>query len=157
MLQRIQTLFLGIAVVGLAVFLATTTWSKTISPTEQLVVNPYYILHTKNGMAVLKTPIFYIATVAVFALGFTIFTIFQYKNRVRQMLFVALNSLLMGIAMALSVYHIMKDATLIVNPTESGDFGIGLVAIFVALISNWLANRFIKRDEQLVRDAERMR
>jgi Domain of unknown function (DUF4293) len=55
------------------------------------------------------------------------------------------------------VYHIMKDATLIVNPTESGDFGIGLVAIFVALISNWLANRFIKRDEQLVRDAERMR
>jgi hypothetical protein len=30
-------------------------------------------------------------------------------------------------------------------------------AAFVALAANWLANRFIKKDEKLVKDADRMR
>jgi hypothetical protein len=36
-------------------------------------------------------------------------------------------------------------------------YGPGLYMIFAAVICNWLAVRFIRRDERLVRDSERLR
>jgi hypothetical protein len=38
-----------------------------------------------------------------------------------------------------------------------GIFGIGFWAAFVSLFSNWVANRMIRRDEKLVKSADRMR
>ena len=158
MLQRVQTIFLIITVICVGIFLATTSWSKEIGPNEQVMINPYYLIHTKGGLAITKTPIFYVATLAGLAGLFTIFTIFQYKNRIRQMLFVALNSILLAAAMATAVYHITRDASVIGgNPDDIGDFGIGIIAIVVALVANFIANRLIKRDEKLVRSADRTR
>lgn len=158
MLQRTQTILLTITVICVGVFLATTSWSKSIGPNEQVMVNPYYLIHTKGGLAVLKTPIFYVATLAGLAGLFTIFTIFQYKNRIRQMLFVALNSILLAASLSASIYHITRDAAeLGGDPNDVGDFGIGIIAIVVALVTNFAANRMIKRDEKLVRSADRMR
>jgi hypothetical protein len=158
MLQRIQTILLIITVICIGLFLATTSWSKSIGPNEQVLVNPYYLIHTKGGLALIKTPIFYVATMAGLAGLFTIFTIFQYKNRIRQMLFVALNSILLAGAMSAAIYHITRDAAeLGGDPNDVGDFGIGIIAIVVALVSNFAANRLIKRDEKLVKSADRMR
>jgi hypothetical protein len=158
MLQRVQTILLIITVICIGLFLATTSWSKSIGPNEQVLVNPYYLIHTKGGLALAKTPIFYVATMAGLAGLFTIFTIFQYKNRIRQMLFVALNSILLAGAMSAAIYHITRDAVeLGGDPNDVGDFGIGIIAIVVALVSNFAANRLIKRDEKLVKSADRMR
>lgn len=158
MLQRVQTIFLIITVICVGIFLATTSWSKSIGPDEQVLVNPYYLIHTKGALAITKTPIFYVATLAGLAGLFTIFTIFQYKNRIRQMLFVALNSILLAGAMSASVYHITRDAAEIGGDVnDMGNFGIGIIAIVVALVANFIANRLIKRDEKLVRSADRMR
>lgn len=155
MLQRIQSLLLLLAAVSLGVFLATNTWTGGTTD-ERIVVNPYQILQTKGGLAAFQQDTFYIAVLAVLAIGLSIFAIFQYKNRVRQMLFVALNSLLIGVAVAVSVYHVKYDAMVLDNVGE-GKFEIGLYAGFAALAFNWLANRFIKRDEKLVKDSDRMR
>lgn len=158
MLQRIQTIFLFITVVCVGIFLATTSWSKSLGPNEQVLVNPYYLIHTQGGLTITKTPIFYVATLAGLAGIFTIFTIFQYKNRIRQMLFVALNSILLAASMSAAVYHITRDATTLGgDPNDSGDFGVGIIAIVVALVANFVANRLIKRDEKLVKSADRMR
>lgn len=157
MLQRIQSIFLGIAALALVVFLTTNTWTKDLGNGESVIANAFYIIHQKGSQIVSQKPIFYVATLAILAILLSIFTIFQYKNRVRQMLFVALNSLLMGVAATVEVYHVMNDATLMGNPTKTGDFGIGLWAIFTALVANFLANRFIKADEKKVKAADRMR
>ena len=109
------------------------------------------------GDSVLEKPIYYIATAAALALILTIFTIFQYKNRIRQMLLVALNSLLIGVTLAASVYHIQNDAIKIAGTGQESGYYIGIYAAFIALASNWLANRFIRKDEKLVKDADRMR
>lgn len=157
MLQRIQSVLLLLVVICVGLFLGTTSWSKTISPTEKVTINPFLITHTKSGLKILETPIFYVATLAVIAGLFTIFTIFQYKNRIRQMLFVALNSMLLAGSLSALVYHITRDGNKIGDPNEIGDFGVGVVAIVVALVANFAANRFIKRDEKLVKSADRMR
>jgi hypothetical protein len=155
MLQRIQSVLLLLSAIALGVFLGTNVWySETI--TGKVIVNPYQVLATQGGLASFQKDIFYVAVMAGIAIAVAIFTIFQYKNRVRQMLFVALNSLLIGAAVAISVYHVKYDGMTIEGAGE-GNFDYGIYAGFTALALNWLANRFIKKDEKLVKSADRMR
>lgn len=157
MLQRIQSIFLLLTSFSLLGFLGTNSFVKAIGPEEKVVVNPYHIFHVKNNLALIDKPTYYIAVLGVLALGLSIFTIFQYKNRVRQMLLVALNSLLIGVALAATVYHIQNDAIKIGATATEGIYGIGLYSAFIALAANWLANIFIRKDEKLVKNADRMR
>jgi hypothetical protein len=152
MWQRIQSILLGITVLANLVFLGTNSYIKTISPTENVAVNAFQVYHQSGTMALSKVSIFYVAVLIGLSIVLSIFTITQYKNRVKQMLFVALNSLLIGISLALTVYHIQKTAPSMGG--ENGTYYIGLYALFVALVANWFANRFIKRDEKIVRDSE---
>ncbi len=157
MLQRVQSVLLLIAAVAMGVFLATNSYTRQIAADESVIANPYHILHSKGALAVSQKPVYYIATLAVLALGLSVFCVFQYKNRVRQMLLVALNSLFMGLSLGLMVYHIQNDAVTMGDPSGVGKYGIGLYAAFIALGCNWVANRFIRKDEKLVRSADRMR
>lgn len=155
MLQRIQSLLLLLSAIALGLFLASNIWTSGTTD-GQIIVNPFHVLASKGGLASFKKEIFYVALMAAIALGLSLFTIFQYKNRLRQMLFVALNSLLIGAAIAVSIYHVKYDGMTIDGAGE-GHFEIGLYAGFAALAFNWLANRFIKKDEKLVKSADRMR
>ncbi len=155
MLQRIQSLLLLLSAAALGVFLASNLWTSEITG-GQVIVNPYQVLATKGGLMASKKDIFYVALMAGIALAIALFAIFQYKNRVRQMLFVALNSLLIGAAVAVSVYHVKYDG-MSLEGAGDGTFDIGIYAGFIALALNWLSNRFIKKDEKLVKSADRMR
>jgi Domain of unknown function (DUF4293) len=152
MWQRPQTLLLLLAIVANGVFLGTNSYIKTISPTEKIAVNAFQIFKQNGDVVGEKVPIYYVALLVGLSILLSIFIIFQYRNRVKQMLFVALNSLLLGGALAATVYHIQKTA--VAMGGAGGDYYIGIGAIFVALIANWLANRFIKKDEKLVRDSD---
>jgi len=44
-----------------------------------------------------------------------------------------------------------------INASEAGTYQIGFWAILVAMVSNMLANRFIRKDEALVRSVDRIR
>ncbi|UBM57410.1 DUF4293 domain-containing protein [Marinilongibacter aquaticus] len=155
MLQRIQSLFLMLTAIALGVFLATNFWTGDQTG-NTILLNPYHIVQNQNGLAAYQKEIFYVAVIAAIAIGISIFAIFQYKNRVRQMLFVALNSMLIAVAVGVSVYHVKYDA-MPLNGGEVGHFDIGTYAGFVALACNWIANRFIRKDEKMVRSADRMR
>jgi cytochrome c biogenesis protein CcdA len=156
MLQRIQTLFLILSAIAMAVFLATNAWTK-VDLDQAVLVNAFQVLETKGGLAATQQPIFYIAVMSVISIGTALFAIFQFKNRVRQMLLVAFNSLLIGAAVAATVYNVKYVAMAMGNEAVEGSFGIGIYAGFVALACNWLANRFIRKDEKLVKSADRMR
>lgn len=155
MLQRIQSALLLLSAIALGVFLSTNMWTSQTA-TGEVIVNPYHVLVTQGGLSSFSKDIFYIAVMAGLAIVLAIFTIFQYKNRVRQMLFVALNSLLIGAAVAVGVYHVKFDG-MVVEGAGEGNFDIGIYAGFSALALNWLANRFIKKDDKLVKSADRMR
>ncbi len=155
MIQRIQSVFLLISAMALAVFLGTNTYTRTLSDWESIVVNPYHVLH-KTGTLGTEKPIFYVAVMACIAVLVSVIAIFQYRNRLRQILFVAFNALLMGATLAVTVYHIVKDAKEVgVGGEET--YEAGIFALIIALLSNSIANYFIKKDEKLVRSADRMR
>lgn len=156
MIQRPQTIFLVLSVIGMGVFLGLNSWIKE-SADSTVLTNAFQIVEMKGALAANRKEIFYIAVIAVLSIGVSIFTIFQHKNRVRQMLFVAFNSLLIAAALGVTAYHIKYDAMLMGDASAEGVWSYGFYGGFVALASNWLANRFIRKDEKLVRSADRMR
>jgi hypothetical protein len=155
MIQRLQSVFLLITAMALAVFLGTNTYIKTISPTESVTVNPFQLFHQVGTLSTGK-PIYYIAVLASIALIVSLVAIFMYKNRLRQMIFASINSIVMMLTLGVSVYHILTDARPMVAAGEE-TFQVGFFALIIAMVSNLIANRLIKRDEKLVRSADRMR
>ncbi len=156
MLQRIQSVLLLLTALGMAAFLLLHSWDYS-SGDQTIFVNALHVAKMKGSLAEYDKPVYYIAILAVLSIVLSLFSIFQYKNRVRQMMFVALNSLLIGVALAFTVYHVKNDAMLMIDNGGEGNFTYGLYAGFAALAFNWVANRFIRRDEKLVKDADRMR
>jgi glucan phosphoethanolaminetransferase (alkaline phosphatase superfamily) len=120
-------------------------------------LNAYNLSYVKAGSIVKNTPVYYLAVLAVLSAGLSIFTIFQYKNRVRQMLLVSLNSLVGAGLLGATVYQIQMDSNKIFAPENQGEFSFSFWAAFAALALNWVANRLIRRDENIVKDADRMR
>ena len=157
MLQRIQTVFLALVVAFVLSFLAFPIWTKANATTSEAVSLNAFNITSKSGNLTQITPVFYLAVMAVFAALIGFFAIFQYKKRMTQVLIVALNSLLIGALLATSVYLVYSKTSQVFQPEVKGEFGFGLYFLFGALVANWLANMFIRRDERMVKDADRMR
>lgn len=66
------------------------------------------------------------------------------------------NSLLMAGILGVCVYFINKGEGLF-DIQNRGEFKMGFYVVGAAILLNILANRFIKRDESLVRAADRIR
>ncbi len=98
----------------------------------------------------------FIAAFATLSAIVAFYEIFRYKNRLTQLKLGFLNVLLMMVVLGSTVYFIFEGETLSANATQ-GDFETGIYLPGLALIFNLLANRFIRRDEQLVRSVDRLR
>jgi hypothetical protein len=99
---------------------------------------------------------FYIAIAAIVSSLLAAFSIFQYRNRLRQIQLGAANSFVVMITMFTSLYFILKSES-VIAPDLQGVYLIGFYFPVVALMCNMMANRFIRRDEQLVKSADRIR
>ena len=149
MWQRIQTVFLIITIVALVVALVQPIWVSADSIV--LALTPFYYM---NGDAYLYMPYSITAVIGIASITVSIMEIRRYDNRTVQIKLGALNSVLLAGMMICAVWFANRVAE-----QHPGNFkyGWGLYMIFVAVISNWLAVRFIRRDERLVKDSDRLR
>lgn len=160
MIQRIQSVFLLIIAICMIVMLFVPVWVKGDTETQQYVVlNAFQLVHEdRSGVMteVLATKsVIYISIVAIAAAGVALFSVFQYSNRLTQMKLGLLNSLLLA-GLAVCALWVAGNADTFM-PEYFKEFKLGALLPMIALIFNSLANRFIRRDERLVRDSDRMR
>jgi len=158
MIQRIQTLYLSLAFIAIALLFAfplaqffsdhgayvfSVTGLKNMVPGEPKTFNPLIFL-----------PLIIVAMgIALLVL----FTIFQYKKRQMQVKLTSIGVLL-SIALIMGIFFLyipMIEKKVTIVPDYSKAFGIYLP--LVALVFIVMANRAIKRDEKLVRSADRLR
>ncbi|HQQ82013.1 MAG TPA: DUF4293 domain-containing protein [Cyclobacteriaceae bacterium] len=154
MWQRKQTIFLGITAGCSILMIFFPIWTATDDGTYK-VFYPLYLL-TRTGSMDTATyfPYVWCGTLAVAAATLAIIEIGKFENRLLQLKMGALNSLVMTGALGVAVYF--SNGLITSNPTP-GSYGLGLYLPAVAMISNLIANRFIRSDEKLVRDSERIR
>ncbi len=149
MWQRIQTVFLVIAALALLISLVQPIWS--FQGNEELnTLTPFY--YSSKG-AYQYMPFSLTAILSVASITIIIIEIRKYKSRVTQMKLGALNSLFLVGVIGSSVYF----ATQLVKEFQGGAYGLGMYLPVVAVICNLIANYFIRRDERLVRDSQRLR
>jgi len=79
--------------------------------------------------------------------AFSIFAIFQFKNRKRQQLIASVARLMITIAFCLIVFLHREEEI----------FGIGMILLIIPFITLIAANFFIKKDERLVKSSDRLR
>ncbi|MBX2961474.1 MAG: DUF4293 domain-containing protein [Cyclobacteriaceae bacterium] len=149
MWQRIQTVFLIIAIVALVVALIQPIWQVNTGDTT-ITLTPFYLLHNEIYS---YWPYSITAVLAVAGITLAIITVKSYNNRMLQIKLGALNSLILAGFMFSAVMFTSK-----LSDQYQGAVGMGwLILAGVAVISNWLAIRFIRRDERIVKDSDRLR
>lgn len=158
MLQRVQTLFLFIAFaasVCLFFFPLAGIYSTTVA-------YKFYVYELRNMVPDEESAFSFMTVLPLFLLNIlagilSLICIFLYKNRVRQMKLVRLAIFLDVILIALIffIYGQIVERTLGVSPNYLDE--IGVYFLLIMLVFLLLANRFIIKDERLVRSADRLR
>jgi len=158
MIQRIQTVYLSLAIIALSLVFAfplaqffaengayvfSITGLKNMVPGEPPAFQPMVFLPI----------VIVIAGIALLDL----FTIFQYKNRGLQVKLTNI-AVLFTIALIMGIFFLyipMIEKKINIIPDYRKAYGIYLP--LVALVFQVMANRAIKRDDKLVRSADRLR
>ena len=114
------------------------------------------ITDTIDGSIISQSNNIYIGILAIISAALAIYSLLQYKNRKKQLLINMINALMMASTLGLAVYTSFQ-ANESFNPTVGGAFLIGFYSIVFGLIMNLIANRFIRKDEMLIRSVDRIR
>jgi heme/copper-type cytochrome/quinol oxidase subunit 3 len=150
MWQRIQTVFLGITIIALAISMILPIWQGQLDGAP-IILTPFYL---KQSDVYTYLPYSLTAILVVAGMTLALIEIRRYDNRILQMKLGVLNTLILAGSMVCVAVYTMKLAE---KYPEGSQNGIGMYFIFIAVLCNWLAVRFIRRDERLVKDSDRLR
>ncbi|MEM9391103.1 MAG: DUF4293 domain-containing protein [Bacteroidota bacterium] len=156
MLQRIQTVFLLLVAICMALTFFLPFWTyMTPEGAAGYSLRSLYLEEINNGET-LKTffPYTFIAVLASAAIIVALFEILRFNNRLLQIKLGALNSLLIAGSLILAAYFatdFIKELNVV------GSYGLAFFMPAAALFFNLLANRYIRKDEKLVRSVDRIR
>lgn len=158
MIQRVQTLYLSIAIILLAIVTFGSDLFSFLNETSRFAFNSYGIIeHDVNTGAVVDTTTFpfFIGTIALILLCFL--CIMSYKNVNRQF---KLGRMIFGIYFLMLITIVVLSYfgdSLIDTETSSREMGLGFILFVAGFPFTFLANTGIKRDKQLLDSLDRLR
>ena len=157
MIQRIQSVFLLLLALSMLSMLALPLWHKVDGLTHQeLTLTAFNFQAVGMPAPATPAPVFLTAIAALVAAAVAVYEIFQFRNRIRQVQIGSLNILFIMATFGLQFYF-QGLGEVALNPKLEGQFQPAFYLPTLALLLNLLASRFIRRDEQLVRSADRLR
>jgi hypothetical protein len=157
MIQRIQSVFLLLLALAMLSVLALPLWHKVDGLTHQeLTLTAFGFQADGWQLPAGQGPVWLIGALAAASAAVAAFEIFQFKTRAKQLMLGALNLLLIVATLGAMFYFSSKGEQLL-NIKLEGQYLPGFYLPTLALLLNLLANRFIRRDEQLVRSMDRLR
>ena len=162
MIQRIQTIFLILFIASLIATYFFPVWQKIEFSEENSpeimatgFISSSYIENISEGNAEVHD-YFYIPGIIMLCCGLAVYSIFSYRNRLTQIKIGTLNSFLTSLLIFFFLYQTFYQE-IYLNIDDQISFLISFYLIFLAIFFNFLSNRFIRKDELLVRESERIR
>lgn len=170
MIQRIQSVFLLVVAALMIVCLFVPIWEKVNEISgEKVVLNAFSLTHyslkvkpndltfnenVKYKVNIKNTPLINVNALISALIAF--YSIFKFKKRPLQLKLGMFNTVLISGVLGLMFYY--QNAANNMFDTETyGQFKIGLFLPPIAILFNLLANRYIRKDEKLVRSVDRLR
>ena len=136
MLQRIQTIYL-LCAAGVAAGL----------------IYVFELWVTEEGSKVFADDVNYVFAAFLTSAFFSVVSIFRYKNRKSQFMLGRLNIILNFFLLGFFVYQSLNVS----GETAVSEKGIGMLLPIVSIVFLALANKAIKKDEDLVKSVDRLR
>jgi glucan phosphoethanolaminetransferase (alkaline phosphatase superfamily) len=153
MWQRIQTLFLVLVVISMVVSFFLPIW-KIVDAGKEMQLYPLHFSIIENGEKTTQYFPFSITAILLAAAAtIAIMEIRRFDNRMTQVKLGTLNSLILAGALGSTVYFYNQ----VTGQYGYGQFGLSIWIPFIGVACNWLAIRFIRKDEKIVRDSDRIR
>lgn len=153
MIQRLQSLLLVFLVLTMSSLFFVAIFKKENLQTNETVVMTAIKTEVINNSVVKDSKYtVVIPIIAALVIGASLYSIMQFKNRKNQMLIGLVNTLLLLTMLGFMLYY-STLANRLVSSTTPGKFAFGFFIPAICLILNMIANRFIRRDERLVKDA----
>ena len=154
MWQRKQTIFLALTGSLMVLMIFFPAWVAEEDGIRRELFPLHYSVTESGNKIVTYFPYAISAILAIAAATLAFLELGKFENRMTQIKMGALNSLLMAGSLGALVYFATQ---LIETHQMAGQYGLSRGLPAGAMISNMIANRFIRRDEKLVRDSERIR
>ena len=137
--------------------LALPLWHKIDALTgQELTLTAFGYVAKGVSLPANIGPVWLIGSLAAASAALAVFEIFQFRHRLRQLLLGTVNLLLIAATLGAEFLFYTKGEQLL-NIRLEGQIMVAFYLPTLALVLNLLANRFIRRDEQLVRSADRLR
>lgn len=166
MIQRIQTILLIGVSLCMGLVLAYPIWFEEMPDKSEGIIITAFKTEVVNfggtpnigddDTITSSTGNWYLGVLAIAAVIVALVSIFQFKNRLNQMKLGALNALIMASCLGLSFYLVTQNESSF-SPDSSGTISLGFYLPAFAMLLNILANRFIRKDEKLVKSVDRIR
>ncbi len=154
MWQRKQTIFLALTSASMILMIFAPAWQAVDGGIQKMLYPLHYTIVEDGVRNTTYFPYALSAILGMAAATIAIIEIGKFENRLLQVKLGALNSLVMAGSLGSMVYFATQ---LIKSNQVAGEYGLSLWLPAVAMVSNMIANRFIRRDEKIVRDSERIR
>lgn len=136
MIQRVQTLYLALAaIVSGGLSFAFSMWTNA------------------SGTSVMALDMVWLIGLFLLSALLSLVTIFKYKNRQTQFVLGRLNIILNFILLGVIVYLSLTLS----GETAVSEKGIGMILPLFSIVFIVLANKAIKKDEDLVKSVDRLR
>jgi glucan phosphoethanolaminetransferase (alkaline phosphatase superfamily) len=153
MWQRIQTLFLVLVVISMVASFFLPIW-KVVEGEKEMQLYPLHFSTIEGGVKTTQYFPFAITAILMAAAAtIAIMEIRRFDNRMTQVKLGTLNSLILAGALGSAVYFYNQ----VTEQYGYGQFGLSIWIPFIGVACNWLAIRFIRKDEKMVRDSDRIR
>lgn len=156
MIQRPQSVLLGLIAVLMLVCMFLPNWEKTSRDGKTTVrQNSLELSFTSETKSESKNRMHLAGLMALVA-GLSVYSISRYKNRLLQMKL----GFAITLAIATTLVFLMlggSEGEAMTEPEMKGRYLSGFYLLFIALFSNIISNRLIRRDENLVRSMDRIR
>jgi hypothetical protein len=133
--------------------LALPLWHKVDGLTHQeLTLTAFNYTAVNMPKPATGAPVWLIGVLALASAAVAAYEIFQFRNRFTQLKLGILNLLLL-VATFGAAFYFSNQGEALLNPKLEGQFQPAFYLPTLGLLLNLLANRFIRRDEQLVRNS----
>lgn len=157
MIQRVQSVLLLGIVIAMITLLFVPIWQQVNPETSEKVTVTAFAIKAELKSGNVEQTIIAIGALVFAIAGIAGYAIFQYQKRTFQLLLGIINSLLIMILLGTMWYTVVFNASTIMESKVAAKFGLGFFMPAVSMILNMLSSRFIRRDEKLVNDSDRLR
>ena len=144
MIQRIQSLYLFISAINSLGFIFVFALWKNVNEIEFFALN----LFDESNLAFKIVPILFLLSGLM-----SLISLILYKTRLKQFILNRFNILINLILLGVLIYHLLTLS----GEAEVSEKGIGVVLPIIAIVLLVLANKAIKKDEDLVKSVDRLR